>query len=245
MAKNKKVEEASVTLEEEVEGNNKKRKKSTMNKIKTVKEPVKALFIQRFVALILDVVIVSMVASIISYPFLDLDSIQKLSDSSTQVAEDYISGDLKAEEYVSESISISYELAKKQGVVSLITIFLNILYFVVFQIKNNGQTLGKQLLRIKVRSTNGEELTMNQMIFRAMIINSILIDMVSFAILLFTNEYTYFYGVGVLQMIQFGVIAVSAIMIMFNQNRRGIHDLVAHTDVIRCDVVEEMEVCES
>lgn len=174
-----------------------------------------------------------------------MNSIQKLNDSGTQVAEDYLSGKLEADEYVSENISISYELAKKQGSLSLITIFLNILYFVVFQIKNNGQTLGKQLLRIKVKSTNGEELSMNQMIFRSMIINSILIDMVSFAILLFTNQLTYFYSVVILGMIQFIIIAASGIMVMFGKNRRGIHDLVAHTDVVRCDVVEEMEVCES
>lgn len=245
MAKSKKVEEASVVSEKEVKSDDSKQKKSTVKKVKTVKEPVKALFIQRFAALILDVMIVSMVASIISYPFLDMNSIQKLNDSGTQVAEDYLSGKLEADEYVSENISISYELAKKQGTLSLITIFLNILYFVVFQIKNNGQTLGKQLLRIKVKSTNGEELSMNQMIFRSMIINSILIDMVSFAILLFTNQLTYFYSVVILGMIQFIIIAASGIMVMFGKNRRGIHDLVAHTDVVRCDVVEEMEVCES
>ena len=83
------------------------------------------------------------------------------------------------------------------------------------------------------------------MIIFFMIINSILIDMVSFAILLFMNQLTYFYSVVILGMIQFIIIAASGIMVMFGKNRRGIHDLVAHTDVVRCDVVEEMEVCES
>lgn len=69
MAKSKKVEEASVVSEKEVKSDDSKQKKSTVKKVKTVKEPVKALFIQRFAALILDVMIVSMVASIISYPF--------------------------------------------------------------------------------------------------------------------------------------------------------------------------------
>src|SRR5699024_8199154 len=115
----------------------------------------------------------------------DLDSIQKLDNSSTQVMEDYISKKIDEKEYISESVSLSYEMARKQGVVSLFTIFLNILYFVVFQIKNKGQTLGKQLMKIKVISKDKKDLSMNQMIFRSLIINSILVDMVGFAILIF------------------------------------------------------------
>lgn len=236
MAKSKKVEEASVIEEQKKES---KPKKS--NKIETVE---KAFFIQRLAAFILDVFIVSMVASLISYPFLDLDSINKLNESSTQVVEDYMTQKISINEYTSDSISISYEMARKQGVLSLITIFLNILYFVVFQVKNNGQTIGKKLLRIKVSSQDGN-LGMNQMIFRSLIINSILVDMVSFGILLFTSATIYFYGAGILSMIQFAIIAISGFMVMLSKKSQGIHDMVAHTDVVRCGLVKEMETCES
>ena len=236
MAKSKKVEEASVIEEQKKES---KPKKS--NKIETVE---KAFFIQRLAAFILDVFIVSMVASLISYPFLDLDSINKLNESSTQVVEDYMTQKISINENTSDSISISYEMARKQGVLSLITIFLNILYFVVFQVKNNGQTIGKKLLRIKVSSQDGN-LGMNQMIFRSLIINSILVDMISFGILLFTSATIYFYGAGILSMIQFAIIAISGFMVMFSKKSQGIHDMVAHTDVVRCGLVKEMETCES
>jgi len=236
MAKSKKVEEASVIEEQKKES---KPKKS--NKIETVE---KAFFIQRLAAFILDVFIVSMVASLISYPFLDLDSINKLNESSTQVVEDYMTQKISINEYTSDSISISYEMARKQGVLSLITIFLNILYFVVFQVKNNGQTIGKKLLRIKVSSQDGN-LGMNQMIFRSLIINSILVYMISFGILLFTSATIYFYGAGILSMIQFAIIAISGFMVMFSKKSQGIHDMVAHTDVVRCGLVKEMETCES
>lgn len=239
MAKSKKVEEASVIEEKE------KKNDKSKQEIKKEKEPEKALFVQRFAAFILDVFIVSMIASMLAYPFLDLDSIEKLNKSSVQVVEDYVSQKIDINEYTSESISVSYEMARKQGLLSLITIFLNILYFVVFQIKNNGQTIGKKLLKIKVSSRDGDGLTMNQMIFRSLIINSVLVDMVSFCILLFTNEMTYFYGAGILSMIQFTIIAVSGFMVMFNEKRQGIHDLIAHTDVVKCDLVKEMETCEN
>ena len=243
MAKSKKVEEASIVEEENK--NTKSKKRKTVEKVVKEKQPEKALFIQRFAAFILDVFIVSMVASMIAYPFLDMNSIDKLSESSTQIVEDYMKQEISIEEYTNESISVSYEMARKQGILSLITIFLNILYFVVFQIKNDGQTIGKKLLKIKVSSNDGKQLTMNQMIFRSLIINSILIDMVNFCVLLFTNQTAYFYGVGILSMVQFIMIAASGFMVMFSDKRQGIHDLIAHTDVVKCDLVKEMETCEN
>ena len=243
MAKSKKVEEASIVEEENK--NTKSKKRKTVEKEVKEKKEEKALFIQRFAAFILDVFIVSMVASMIAYPFLDMNSIDKLSESSTQIVEDYMKQEISIEEYTNESISVSYEMARKQGILSLITIFLNVLYFVVFQIKNDGQTIGKKLLKIKISSNDGSQLTMNQMIFRSLIINSILIDMVNFCILLFTNQTAYFYGVGILSMVQFIMIAASGFMVMFSDKRQGIHDLIAHTDVVKCDLVKEMETCEN
>ena len=204
-----------------------------------------ALFVQRFLAFLLDIVLVSVVASFISYPFLDMDSIQKLNESSVEVMENYTNGKIDEKEYFNESSTISYELARKQGVNTLVIIFLNILYFVVYQIKNNGQTLGKQILKIRVVDSSNRDLSMNQMIFRALIINSILLDMISFGVLIFANQSSYFYGVSFLAFIQFCILSVSTFMIMFGKDRRGLHDLVAHTDVVRCDVVKEMETCEN
>ena len=215
MVKSKKVKEASIVDEEKK--NTDRKKRETIKKVEEKKNPEKALFIQRLAAFLLDVFIVSIIVSMLTYPFLDFDSIEKLNESSTQIVDDYISQKIDISEYTSESISVSYEMAKKQGILSLTTIFLNILYFVVFQVKNNGQTVGKKLLKIKVSSCDDEELTMNQMIFRSLIINSILIDMVSFCILLFSNQMIYFYSVGVLSMIQFIVIAVSFCECIHNQ----------------------------
>ena len=205
----------------------------------------KALFVQRFLAFLLDIVLVSFVASFISYPFLDMASIQKLNESSVEVMENYTNGKIDEKEYFNESSTISYELARKQGVNTLVIIFLNILYFVVYQIKNNGQTLGKQILKIRVVDSSNRDLSMNQMILRALIINSILLDMISFGVLIFANQSSYFYGVSFLAFIQFCILSVSTFMIMFGKDRRGLHDLVAHTDVVRCDVVKEMETCEN
>ena len=116
--------------------------------------------------------------------------------------------------------------------ISLITIALNILYFVVYQLYNKGQTIGKKLMKIKIISTDGE-LFMNQMIFRAFIANFILVDLISFLFMLTKSKELYFYGTGIFQFIQYIIVIVSVFMIMFRKDGCSIHDKLVHTKVIR------------
>lgn len=242
MAKSKKVKEADII--EEIE---KKKEDKEKDKVKVIKEQPqeKALFVQRFLAFVIDVVIVVFVASIIVYPFLDYESIDKLNNQAFEIINDYASQKISLEEYKTEVSVVSYELAQKQGLYSIVTVLLNVLYFVVFQLKNNGQTLGKQLLKIKVKSTTDSELSVNQMIFRSFIINAVLADLICFGLLLFVDKNLYFDIAGLIGSIQGIVIIACIFMVMFRKDRLGIHDMVAHTEVVRTDLVKEMEECES
>ena len=134
----------------------------------------KALFVQRLCAFLIDVLLVSFGASFLAMPFVDADSIEKLNVEMNSVTESYLNAEIDEKTYLTESSSITYQLAKKNGLLTFVTIFIEILYFVVYQLYNSGQTLGKKLLKIKVVSLDEEDLNVNQMIFRTLIINSIL-----------------------------------------------------------------------
>ena len=101
-------------------------------------------------------------------------------------------------------VDLTYTIARKNGFVSLITIVINILYFVVFQLYNKGQTIGKELMKIKVISDT-DELTMNQMIFRSFIANSILLDIITFMFMLSNSRMTYFTGIAIFGTIQYTI----------------------------------------
>lgn len=193
----------------------------------------KASFIQRLGAYIIDIVIVVFIASLIAVPFTDSDAVLKLTDGLYEVMEKYSTAEISQAAYMAESIPLTYQLARKNGVITLITLFLEVLYFIVFQYKNNGQTLGKKLLKIKVVSTNGE-MTMNQMLIRALIINSILLDMIVFAFVIFASPNIYYYGSLVFEEIQNFVLCTSVVMIIFSKRGRGLHDLIS-----RCEVIKE------
>lgn len=193
----------------------------------------KALFVQRFIAFLLDIFILSSIASLISYPFLDAKSINKLNKNSSEVIEKYTTGEIDMNTYVDEAKGISYQLSQKQGVISLVTLFLSVLYFIVYQYYNNGQTVGKKVMKIKVVSSTDKEITMNSFIFRSLIVNSILVDMISFAIVIFGNETTYFYGVAICGIIKYTLLLICGFMAMWSKSGMGLHDIIAHTIVVK------------
>lgn len=197
------------------------------------KKNEKALFIHRLGAFIIDIFLVSCITSLISYPFLDSKSINKLNNSTTELIEKYTNGEINIETYTDEVKSVTYELAKKQGASSLITITLTILYFVVYQYKRQGQTIGKQLLKIKVVSSNDEKLTTNNYVIRSLIINSVLVDLISLTFVIFGDVNTYFYSTAICGLVKYVLLLTCAFMVMWSKSGIGLHDKLAHTMVVK------------
>ena len=56
----------------------------------------KVLFIQRLIAFIIDIFLVSMIVSLIAYPFVDSKSITKLQDGMMDVSEKYMNLEIDA-----------------------------------------------------------------------------------------------------------------------------------------------------
>jgi len=191
-----------------------------------------ALFIQRFCAYIIDVIIIVFLASLISIPFIKSDNVSNLNDSIQELSSSYIKGKIDNKTFINEYSSIYFQLEQQQGAYLIIGIILNILYFIVLQFYT-GQTLGKKILKIKVESTR-KHLTMNQMVVRGLLINSILLTLIELAFVIFGNKGTFIYIVGSFELIQYTFMIICAFMIMFRKDRLGLHDLICNTKVVRC-----------
>lgn len=197
-----------------------------------MKNKKKALLIQRLGAFIVDALIISLLASFIATPFIDEKKNESLQNEALQVVEKMQKNDISVKEYVEEYSTIFYKLARYSGIVTLITLLLDVFYYVIYQVYTKGQTIGKRLMKIRVVSDVGE-LTTDQMIIRSLIANSILVNIVSFVFMLFISKNMYFYSVAVVESIQYLIVMISVIMIMFRKDGKSIHDLLAHTKVIR------------
>ena len=197
------------------------------------RELKKGSFIRRFAAYVIDYLIVVILVSLISSPFIDAKKTETIDKESTEIIEKYQNGEISTEEYVQRYGSVYYSLNRTTGIMTFITIIIDVLYFVVLQLYNKGQTLGKMIMRIKVVSKDGN-LTMNQMIFRALIANMILVNIINFALITFTSK-NVFMGVSVaISMIQYIIMFISLIMLTTKEGRT-IHDRIAHTMVVRED----------
>lgn len=192
----------------------------------------KALFIQRFFAFIFDMLIVSLIASFITTPFLNYDRIQELEHKEQELVKNLESNDFKQNSFVLEYSDFYYQYSRSTGIVSIVAILIKVLYFIVYQIYNNGQTIGKKLMKIRIVS-DSDELLMNQMILRSMINNFILVDLASFVFMLFSTKRYYMSLTSIVYFIQYLLLFISVFMLIYRKDGRTITDKIVHTKVIR------------
>ena len=192
----------------------------------------KALFFQRFFAFLIDMLLLSFITSIITTPFVDSKKISSLNEKSVEITQKFQKNEIDNMTYLKQYSDIYYKLARSSGIISFVSLLLSVLYFVVFQIYEKGQTLGKKMLKIRVVSLDGD-LFMNQMIFRSFIANFILFDIISFGVMLFSPKTVYLYIIIFVEMVQILITLISIIMIMNREDGSAVHDILAHTKVVR------------
>ena len=189
-----------------------------------------ALFIKRLGALIIDVLLLSLIANLISGIFINEKDTKKLSNEEIQLLNDYSNNVIDSETLLENANSINYESSKLLIPYTIIYLFLSILYFVMYQ-KQSEQTLGKKLLRIKIESED-DDLTMNQMVIRGLIINGILFNIIELSLLLFLPKALYLNAYSSIELVKYSLYIVIAFMVMFRKDRRGLHDIICHTKVV-------------
>ncbi len=133
---------------------------------------------------------------------------------------------------VKQATNVMYDLNKYSVSTSIINVVVMVLYFGLFQYYNKGQTIGKKLMKIKVVSNDGKKLKLSQVIIRMLIINSVLTSVILICLISFASKGLYISISKYINMIDATLVSVSIIMIMFKNDGRGLHDLLANTKVV-------------
>ena len=121
------------------------------------------------------------------------------------------------------------------------SIVLSIIYFVVLTYFMNGETLGKKLMKIKITSNNDKKLTMNNYLIRALVIDSVLMNIITIITILLFSKDIYLTSYNIISYVFSFVYIVSLAMILFSKNGRGLQDILANTKVISTETVEEKQ----
>lgn len=188
-------------------------------------------FLKRFLAYLIDIILVGTIMGIISAIFTTKNA-TVLSNQFLELNEQVINTKLDFGIYYSRVADITLSLDRENFMVNIINCVIIILYFVVLPLYKNGQTLGKKIFKIKIVREDKEDLTANELIIRNIVVNGLLNTFLAFCLVFLLSGFEYFTITSILGFIQFVLVVVSACMIIFRKDKKGLHDIITKTKVV-------------
>lgn len=191
---------------------------------------MKASFIKRLGAFIIDTMILSVIFSLITMGFnTDTSDINK---ELTTILKQYKESEITIEEYSDKVTNLNYELQKSSIIINTVNVVLYVGYFIVFGYLNKGQTLGKKLCKIKVVSKDNNIPSIWNMIVRSIFIYGIVTLLFSIIFINILNNKIFTYGYTIITYIESIFIIICFFMVLYKKDGKGLHDLMAKTYVI-------------
>lgn len=188
------------------------------------------LWFKRIGAYILDCIILFFALTFISMFIPVFGNVENLSNKTVELIEKYVNKEITEDKLIEESNNINYEISRATYLKTIAGIVVYILYFVVFQSYNNGQTFGKKLLKIKVVKKDMKVPDINCLITRCLIPYGLLVNFILVVLILFANKSIYLNFSSTLSNVHTIVMVVTIIMMIVKG--RGIHDYLANTKVV-------------
>lgn len=188
-------------------------------------------FLKRFLAYLIDIILVGTIMGIIGAIFTTKNA-TVLSNQFLELNEQVINTKLDFGIYYSRVADITLSLDRENFMINIINCVIIILYFVVLPLYKNGQTLGKKIFKIKIVREDKEDLTANELIIRNIVVNGLLNTFLAFCLVFLLSGFEYFTITSILGFIQFVLVVVSACMIIFRKDKKGLHDIITKTKVV-------------
>ncbi len=192
----------------------------------------KPYFLRRIGAYLIDIIVVTLLASAISMVFFDNTKSQGYTKELTELAKKCSNNELTAEECEKQSNDLNYNFAVDSVEITIVNCAVALVYYVILCYFCHGITLGKYLMRIRIVSANENELNMGNYLIRALFVNLILSNMFSVICVYTMNKETFnnihTKGSNILSIF----LLVTMLFMMYRQDGRGLHDLMSNTKII-------------
>lgn len=193
---------------------------------------MKASIKKRIGAYIIDIILVFVVMSFISPIIPSFGDTDKLAKETVEISEQYLEEKITEEEFMKKANDINYEISKATYLTDIVNICLYLGYFVVLPLFMKGQTLGKKLMKLKIKKVDDSNLTANALLIRTLILYGVLTAIINLILLLLTSKGVYLQISGYVSTIFSIVIIVTVFMMIIRKDGRGIPDLLAKTVVV-------------
>lgn len=193
------------------------------------------MFKKRLCAFVIDIVLVFLIVSFIEIFIPNSENVTNLSDQMISINNSFFDGSIDIQTFVNQYSSVSYSLERELFLSTLISVVINVLYFIVYPLYNGGQSFGKKYMNIKIVSNDNEEVSSNQLVLRYLFMNGIGTTIISLCIVFLVKDLTYVYIETILSFLQFIVAISSIFMVLYRNDKRSLPDLIAGTKVIEVE----------
>lgn len=191
------------------------------------------LFFRRIEAFLLDILIFAIALEMLSLVFPTNNNVVKLNKEFNTITDNYLNGDLEYSKYIHEAGNIEYLVDREQIFYNVMNVILVIIFFVFIPFLNNGSTLGKKVMKLKIVDKEGNKPDMNILIIRSLIFNSLGYLLITLAAIFIVKDYNYFILTIILSIIELLLVIISIFMILYRSDKRGVHDFIAGTKVVK------------
>ena len=147
---------------------------------------------------------------------------------------DKLKDDLKTS-YEKEYKELYYKIEKNSTISYIAYLIITVLYFGVFNVITNGQTLGKKIFRLKIVKKNGQKAGFFNYILRSILLYNSIYYLVVLIGVYTINPNSFYTLSSVTYEIQYYLQWIIIIMMMLRADGRGLHDFIGGTKVIELD----------
>ena len=190
------------------------------------------MFKRRLFAYAIDMIILSFVLFIVSSLFPVDDSLNNLGQQLLELSNSFANNEIGISTFINRYAVINYSISKFSFLPNLIGVFFSICYFVVYPIYNNGSSIGKKIMKLRVVNLDDSLVSTNRMLLRYMFIEGIGVSILSLSFIFVLSDIYYMIFVFLLDFLQFIVVISSFFMILYMRDFRSLPDLIAGTKVI-------------
>ena len=202
-------------------------------------DKMKATFMQRLFAYFIDYLIISVVFSLFALSF-NTTKLTSINDEINNTMNEIVNISSEEEQNLDDLnnklIDLQYEYQQESKLASGISLLITFAYFTVFQFLNKGQTIGKKLLKIKVVNKEEKEPSFITMFLRTFIVQGILTTGLSLIGIFVLNKELYMETYFILNSLMSIFVVVCALMVLYRKDRRGLHDMMAGSLVVKEDI---------
>ena len=205
------------------------------------KDIQKPTFFRRTVAYVIDILLVTLLATAISMVFIDNTSYKSKTNELMELTKQYTEKKITQEEYSKQFDEMNYYLTKDGVGTSIINCSVAIVYYVVLCFFCHGITLGKYIMKLRIVSANEKELNMGNYLIRGLFANLILSNLVSIIFVSVMSKSTFISVYPKVSSVLSLFLLATIIFIMYRNDGRGLHDLLSNTKVINVKNISEKE----